>query len=331
MQTSPNNTPKLPTYLLLRLNVVLGAKLSLGAALALGFLGIAYVDLLPESDLLSRLDFRGVKDRVEGIVLGKEVASKDNEDGVVIWRVRYRYEVDGQSYRGDSFVSDVPRGLASRCLAGNCMPGPKPPAPGTKAQVEYRREVPGRSRLAIPGMRRRRDTENGMVAALAFSLPFLAVWLWTVRGGLRCRRLLRTGTIGHAVLVESKDVRFPWSIFFPGGSVLTFELVIPPRELRGGYRDQGRTEAWTHRFQLKVTGGVALALQDDPREPVLHDPDEPSNAIPVHAMPGDVRLEHGQLILRSWVKGLLAALSPLLVVWGYLYLAGFLLLFALAS
>lgn len=186
--------------------------------------------------------------------------------------LHYEYSVAGRMLEGTSYVTG---GGASE---------------GQEVTVEYDESTPERSR--IEGMRR---ALFGPWAAFVAVFPAvgLGFLVFGTRVGMVRNHLLREGilTTGSLIRREPTNVtvnkRRVWE--------LTFEF-----NDRSGRRCEAAARATD-----------TSALEDDPREPLLYDPDDPRKAFVLDEAPARPRFENGELMGRP-LAALGAALVPLL-------------------
>lgn len=229
------------------------------AFLIAGILSVFFWIFAWDSEAVTRIEFRGSLAAVEGKVTNV-YATSASENKRTISGVVYAYEVAGTKLEGESFTT-----------------GRAPPA-GSTVTVEYLARDPGVSRIA--GLRRRRFGATGGIFGVVPILAAVISFIYLARGLLHLR-LLRTGQLGFAKLVESKPT---------GGRVnkrpviaYTFELELPAEAAPAQYRAGWKQWAKTHRFTFKTHQGSAIT--DEPLEPVLYEPTKPGSGIPLDALP----------------------------------------------
>jgi len=169
----------------------------------------------------------------------------------------YQYSVAGQSFSGVSY--DTGGGAVE----------------GERVTVEYSDSNPARSRVA--GMRRAMFGPAAAIVAI-FPLIGLAILVPAEFAGQRRNRMLRDGLFTTGVLTN----KAPTNVEVNGRTVyeLTFEFKT---------RD-GRTA------EAKARTSITARLEDDTHEPLLYDPNDPTNAYVLDEVPSRPELEtNGEL------------------------------------
>jgi len=181
----------------------------------------------------------------------------------------YEYSVAGRTLTGTSYAT------------GGGAPE------GAEITVEYDEGTPERSR--IEGMRRA-VFGPGAILVVIFPLVGFVVLYFATRTGIRRNHLLRDGVFTTGKLIDREPTnmtvnkRRVWA--------LTFEFTD-----RNGQR---------HEATARATD--TSILEDEAREPLLYDPDDPSKAYVLDEAPARPRLENGELVGRP-----LAAAAALIV------------------
>ena len=188
--------------------------------------------------------------------------------------LHYEYSVAGRTLSGTSYVT-----------GGDAVEG-------QEVTVEYDESTPERSR--IEGMRRSMFGPWAAIVAI-FPLVGLGFLLFGTRKGLQRNHLLREGILTTGVLVR----REPTNMTVNDRRV--WELTFEYTDRYGEHREAAARATDTSR------------LEDDPREPLLYDPNEPSKAYVLDDAPARPRFEHGELVGRP-LAALGAVLVPLFVV-----------------
>jgi uncharacterized protein DUF3592 len=187
----------------------------------------------------------------------------------------YKYAVAGETFTGTSYTTGTE--LSS----------------GDVVTVEYKADDPSRSR--IQGMRRK-QFGPGVVFVTIFPLIGLGILIAATRMGHKRSRLLRDGIFTTGVLKAKRATNMTVNkrrVF-----ALTFEFT-------GRDGRQHQTEANT---------SLPARLEDEAQEPLLYDPDNPSQAYLLDQAPSRPKLEmNGDLVGNPVVAGLCLIL-PVLVI-----------------
>ncbi|MGE0160536.1 MAG: DUF3592 domain-containing protein [Gemmatimonadales bacterium] len=272
----------------LSIRVVLGSALAQVGWFLVGF-GFVFVWAFDaDGAVASAFRFFGEEQVVEGTTTGwRELNVSVNEEKV--FETAYAFEVDGRGYTGSSYATGdyVPEGLS--------------------VPIEYHRSDPSISR--IQGMR---ATTVGLAVALVFSIPLigLAFVRWGLSSGLRARRLLAEGLLGHAVLKSEEVTKMEVND-------------VPVRRLTFEFSaDSGGT------YEVVATTHETARLKDDETEGVVYDPRHPSDAVLLDDLPGRPAVNaRGELVgggLRGHGLALLSLVLPVVTVFGhgvFLYLS----------
>lgn len=182
--------------------------------------------------------------------------------------------------------------VAGRTLTGTSYATGDRVDEGTEVMVEFDESTPERSRIA--GMRRALFGPWAAIVAIfpAVGLGFL---VFGTKVGLKRNHLLREGilTTGRLIRREPTNMtvnkRRVWE--------LTFEF----------------TDRYGERREASARATDTWRLEDDPREPLLYDPNDPGKAFVLDEAPARPRYENGELQGRP-LAALGAALVPLLVL-----------------
>jgi hypothetical protein len=204
-----------------------------------------------------------------------------SENKQPVQKHHYEYSVAGRTLTGTSYAT------------GGAL------AEGEQVTVEYDEGSPERSR--IEGMRRAMFGPGAMVVVI-FPLVGFVLLYFATRSGIRRNHLLREGILTTGVLVR----REPTNMTVNNRRVweMTFEFTD-----RSGQRREATARATD-----------TSKLEDDTREPLLYDPDEPSRAYVLDEAPSRPRLEGGELVGRG-MSALFALIIPLIVVGGHALIA----------
>lgn len=228
---------------------------------------------------LSFITFRGEIGTTSGVVTGTAETGASEDDQAVSAN-HYEYSVAGVRYKGTSYTT-----------GGSA-------APGEEVTVQYKEGKPERSRIL--GMRRAHFGPFVLFVTI-FPLVGFFVLYFGIRSGIRRAHLLRTGMFTTGKLVDKE----PTNMTVNDRRVyeLTFEFTS---------RDGRRCAA-------SASTSDSSRLEDDSQEPLLYDPDNPSNAYLLDEVPGRPELDGtGELVGRP-IAALLAMILPALVIAGHGY------------
>jgi hypothetical protein len=231
----------------------------------------------------AQADFSFATFHVDGETRGRVTRVEDTAASENESRVRahhYEYSVAGRTLTGVSYATG---GGASE---------------GQEVPVEYDEGTPERSRIA--GMRRKLF---GPWAAFVVIFPAIgaAILYFATTSGVHRNHLLREGilTTGKFVSREPTNVtvnkRRVWEV--------TFEF----------------TDRNGQRHEAKARSTDTSRLQDDAREPLLYDPNDPEKAYVLDEAPARPKFEHGELTGRP-LAALLSLLVPGLVIGAHVML-----------
>jgi hypothetical protein len=288
MAPPPSSRPQAPGFLPRLAPPPRHVPLGLRARLTFGGLGVfAWIWLafgsgmatvfLREADLTSWFAFRGDLVRVEGQALGCEAThasegGSKGRRGTPIYANRYTFEAGGSAHEGVSYAT------------GSCLEA------GTPVEVEHLPARPELSRIA--GMRR--STFGPAVALVAiFPLLGLALVALSLRLGRRQVRLLERGRLALGTLVGKEET----STTVNKRRVMKLRFAI-----EGGAGTRHEVEVRTHRPEV---------LEDEPKERILFDPEDPASATAWDLLPGPPALDAmGQLEPPGALGTLLVLLPP---------------------
>lgn len=220
-----------------------------------------------DSELLSLIEFRGKLDTTTGKVLSvQSTSASDNKRRVM--QVDYSY-----------MIGDRPMSGASYTVAG-------PPQPGSTVTIEYRPDRPSSSRIV--GLRARTFSAGSGFILLPF-FGVLVVAVVNVFRGAREAALLKQGALGFAKLVkkEPTTTRVNKQVVYR----YDFELDLPPDAVDASYRASSRSVERKYRFSVKTHKGHAI--EDEPFEPVIYDPDRAGRGLALDAMGPTISQEGG--------------------------------------
>lgn len=213
-------------------------------------------------------------ERTTGKVTRIEETGASENDTVVVAN-HYEYSVAGQRLTGTSYTT------GNRAAAGE------------EVTVEYAPGNPAKSRIA--GMRTA-QFGKGVLLVVIFPLIGFLMLYFAMRGGLKRARLLRNGIFTTGRLIDKE----PTNMTVNDRRVyeLTFEFIS---------RDGRRCEA-------KTRTSVPALLEDEHDEPLLYDPDYPSNVYLIDELPSRPEINGvGELIGRPMAAGL-ALILPAIVI-----------------
>jgi hypothetical protein len=209
-------------------------------------------------------DFSFATFHVDGRTRGRVTRVEETGASENKQRVRahhYEYSVAGRTLTGVSYVT------------GSALPE------GESVAVEYDQGTPERSR--IEGMRRALfDTWAALV--VIFPLVGFVILYFATRSGIRRNHLLREGILTTGTLIRREPTnmtvnkRRVWE--------LTFEF----------------TDRYGQRREATARGTDTSRLEDDAREPLLYDPNDPAKAYVLDEAPSRPRLENGELVGRGF-------------------------------
>ena|SRR5947209_2882398 len=222
----------------------------------------------------SFITFHGAINSVRGVVTRVETTGA-SEDRTQIRANHYQYSVAGRPFSGVSYST------------GEAV------ASGDDVEVEYKAGAPEVSRIA--GQRRRT-----FGPAVAFVLIFPLVGLGLVVGattwGSKRARLLRDGVLTTGVLKSKQATNT--TVNSRRVYELTFEFTA---------RD-GR------RCQAKARTSLTQRLEDEREEPLLYNPDNPSDAVMLDDAPSRPQLDESGGLAARPVAARLAMIIPAVVI-----------------
>ncbi|HEX2060794.1 MAG TPA: DUF3592 domain-containing protein [Thermoanaerobaculia bacterium] len=225
----------------------------------------------------SFLTFHGARATARGTVTNVESTGASENERTVMAN-HYEYSVAGRTFRGTSY---------STGWSANT---------GDSVTVEYMEANPLRSR--IEGMRRALFGP-GVAFVVIFPLIGLGLLIPATRSGLRRNRLLREGLLTTGTLSGRRDTNMRvnkqpvWE--------LTFDFVT---------RD-GR------RAQAKARATDTYRLEDEAREPLLYDPENPERAYVLDEVPLRPRIEAGGELRGRLGSALRSLILPAMIVAGH--------------
>jgi Protein of unknown function (DUF3592) len=205
-------------------------------------------------------------------------ATGASENEVTVIANHYEYSVAGRRLTGTSYTT------------GNGA------SEGEEVTVEYKPADPAKSRIA--GMRTG-QFGKGVLFVVIFPLVGFLILYFSSRGGLKRARLLKTGLFTTGKLIDKEPTNM--TVNKQRVYELTFEFTA---------RDGRRCEA-------KARTHMPERLQDEHEEPLLYDPENPSEAFLLDELPSRPEINGvGELVGRP-VAGALALLLPALVIGGH--------------
>ncbi|MBK5258755.1 MAG: DUF3592 domain-containing protein [Thermoanaerobaculia bacterium] len=218
--------------------------------IVLGFGGIFFWIFALNADF-SLVTFRGEVARIEGEITGIEKTNASEggskrRRGTPVYANHYAYSIAGQRFNGVSYETGSSRSV------------------GEQVQIEYLARNPKASR--IEGMRR---AMFGPFASFVVIFPLVGglIAIVSMLGGRKRNALLRNGIVANGKLIEKRatNMRVNKQTVY----ALTFEFTG-----RDGRPHKVTTK--THNPQR---------LEDEALEPLLYDPDKPSNAYLLDEIP----------------------------------------------
>jgi hypothetical protein len=225
----------------------------------------------------AQADFSFVTFHVDGRARGRVTSIEDTAASENEQRVRahhYEYSVAGRTLTGTSYVT------------GNSL------SEGAEVPVEYDEGTPERSRIA--GMRR---AVFGPWAAIVVIFPAIGylILFFATRSGVNRNHLLREGILTTGTFVRRE----------PTNMTVNKQRVW---EVTFAFTDRNG-----QRHEAKARGTDTTRLEDEQREPLLYDPNDPSCAYLLDEAPSRPRLEHGELVGRP-LAAVLALVIPSIVI-----------------
>jgi hypothetical protein len=225
----------------------------------------------------ARADFSFLTFHVDGQTRGRVTSVEStgaSQNKQRVYAHHYEYSVAGRTFQGTSYGTG------------------EDTSEGREVAIDYDEGSPQRSRIS--GMRR---NMFGPFAAFVLIFPaigFVILYFATTTGAER-NALLRDGILTTGSLIRREPTNMTvnkqrvWQV--------TFEF-----NDRNGQRRE-----------TSASGTDTSRLQDEQREPLLYDPNDPEKAYVLDEAPARPRLEHGELLGRGFgVAGLL--ILPTIVV-----------------
>jgi Protein of unknown function (DUF3592) len=223
---------------------------------------------------LSFITFRGAIEQTAGKVTRVEATGASVNETAVMAN-HYEYSVAGQRFAGTSYTTGS--GAAE----------------GEKVTVEYKPDSPDRSRIA--GMRRGQFGPFVFFITIFPLIGFVIVYFGT-KSGYKRSRLLANGVFTTGKLIDKEPTNM--TVNKRRVYALTFEFTA---------RDGRRCEAKAH------TSDTAR-LEDESNEPLLYDPDNPTEAYLLDEVPGRPEINGvGELVGRP-VAALFSFALPAIVI-----------------
>lgn len=231
----------------------------------------------------AQADFSFATFHVDGQTRGRVIRVDDtgaSENKQPVRKHHYEYSVAGRTLTGTSYATG---GGASE---------------GEEVTVEYDEGTPERSRIA--GMRRAMFGP-GAAFVVIFPLVGAVILYFATRSGVHRNHLLREGILTTGTYVSREPTNMTvnkqrvWEV--------TFEFTD-----RNGQRQEA-----------KARSTDTSRLEDEAREPLLYDPNDPSKAYLLDEAPSRPRLEHGELVGRP-LPAMLALIVPGIVIGAHVLL-----------
>lgn len=228
-----------------------------------------------EMDFSDHTRFRGALATAAATILeGQETDLEINEEDVVCWS--YQYEVDGQTYAGQSFTNGWRY------------------EEGQQVQVEY--PVDDVTCTRIVGSRRSKTPIFILFVIGIFPTVGALFWIAGIRQGLKARRLLANGLLAGGRLVGKE----------PTNMTINDQTVY---ELKFAFQPDG----FAREFHCTARSHQPESLEDEAEEPLLYLPSDPQEAVMLDSLPsGAVIGADGTLRPKSPLLALLLLLSPAL-------------------
>lgn len=276
--------PPRPVPGVMRLQLLLGGFLSQFGWLFFGFGSIFFWIFVMQADLTSWLRFSGKLETAEARVSGCfrthfSVGGSKGRGGTPVYGNPFRFSSGGTEYNDVSFAT------------GRCLPD------GAGVTAEFPAGNPALSRIQSM---RRAPMEGWAAFVLLFPAVGLIFILTGARAGLRAGRLLAVGKLAQGKLVNK--VATNTQINKRRVYLMTFEFTT-----ENGMTAEASTK--THRTEL---------LEDDERENLIYDPDNPENAVTLDTLPAAVTVnESGELRADGFFSLLLSLTLPVVTLAGH--------------
>lgn len=213
-----------------------------------------------------------------------------------VGRVTRTRETDSSENRQRIVANYYQYSVAGRTFEGISYSKGQSVSTGEQVNVEYKPDAPERSR--IQGMRVA-PFSAVVTLVLLFPLIGLAFIIGSTKGGLKRNRLLRDGVLTTGVLKGTE----PTNVTVNNRRVyaMTFEFTT----LDGRVAQTVANTSFTER------------LEDEAREPLLYDRDDPSRAYLLDEAPSRPQLDGTGELRGRPIAALLAVILPLLVIAGH--------------
>lgn len=231
----------------------------------------------------SFLNFREPFEHATGKVVKVE-GTGASENKRPVTAYHYEFSVAGGSFGGTSYATGSSR------------------SEGEKVSIEYQPGRPERSRIA--GMRRAMFGPF-VLFVLIFPVAGLVVVVIATRIGWKRNHVLREGVFTTGTL---KDIR-PTNMSVNRQTVMAVTFEFTARDGR------------VHEVEARTVD--TSRLEDEPREPLLYDPNDPSKAWVLDEAPARPRIEMNGELSGSGARALLSAVLPALVIAGNVIAAVF--------
>lgn len=229
--------------------------------------------------------FRGELGTAQGIVrevrkTSFSVGGSKHSKGTPVYEYRYSFTApEGGQYTGVSYSTGQVYNVGARAI------------------IEYPKGNPSISR--IRGLRRSVFGPN-VAFVVIFPLLGFAMVAAGLRRGFRAMRLLVHGKVSQGKLVSkvATNARVNNQPVYK----LTFEFQA----------DDGFS------YQTVVRTHACRVLEDEPQEPLVYDPVDPTNAVLLDSLPGGPRVDaSGALRVANPILGLLSLLLPAICIVGH--------------
>ena len=225
----------------------------------------------------AQADFSFATFHVDGHTRGRVIsveATGASENEQSVYAHHYEYSVAGQTFQGTSYST-----------GGNA-------SEGQEVTIDYDEGSPQRSRIA--GMRRATFGPFAAIVVIFPAIGFVILYFGT-RSGARRNELLREGILTTGTLIR----REPTNMTINKQRVweCTFEF----------------TDRNGQRHEAAARGTDTTRLEDEPREPLLYDPNDPEKAYVLDEAPARPRLENGELVGRGF-GAIFALILPGIVI-----------------
>ena len=265
--------PPRPVPLPLRVQVLFGGVVNLFGWIFFGFGMIFFWAFTLNSDLASFYQFSGSLETATGIVSESRDTNASENERRIVAH-EYTFQHGGREYQGVSYTT------------GQQLPE------GAPVLIEFPAGKPEVSR--IRGMRRGMFSP-AVIFVVIFPFIGLCFVAFGLRNGLRASHLLAHGKLAFGTLAS----KTPTNTRVNNQTVykLTFDFTT----------DDGR------RAQAVARSHHPQHLEDDVRESIFYDPDDPAKAVLFDSLPGSPRITSAGNFDPDWTAGALLSLLPMLL------------------